>query len=280
MVENSCLTFSRIFAIMNRNDGRVLALMRRQTQSLLVDTAGKGAKFEKREPLYERPGKILYRSEKPDLLIQVYTSTGSSENGKQHSIARSAHTVRNEISAYLFEYLEGFHIPTHFLNRLSENEMLVRHVETLPLAVQVYNTCNAMLTKRFTLAEGAALEFPVVEHFYTNGNSTPTWVNEYHLAALGIASPEEFRQINRIASKANAVLRGLCERRQLTLTEMRLEFGRARGQIFLADELSPLTCQFLDMTAGNKQGRERFLYNELNGEAAMVELCDRLKLTV
>ena len=280
IIENGCLTFSRIFAIMNRNDGRVLVLMKRQTQSLLVATPGKGAKSENREPLYERSGKILFQSEKPDLVIQQYTSTQSSDNGKNHPAAVSSHALRNEISSYLLEYLEGFHIPTHFVNRHSETEMLVRQVEMLPITVRVYNICSAMLTQRFNFAEGAALEFPVIEHFYANGNGTSTWINEYHVSALGIASPEEFRQINRITAKANAVLRGLCDRRQLTLAEMQLEFGRSRGQILLADELSPLTCQFLDMEAGNKQERERFLHSEQGDEAAMGELRDRLKLTV
>ena len=176
------------------------------------------------------------------------------------------------------EYVEGFHIPTYFIGKISPTEMAVKKSELIPLAVRVYNRGDSVLSERFGLKNGKDLDFPVIEHFYQSNGSAPAWVNEFHVSAFGIATPEELRQINRISSKVNAVLRGLCDRRHLGLADLKLEFGRYKGQVILSEELSPLTCHFLD-TASEKQ-QDRFIPGRDGFEESMAELCDRLRLTV
>jgi phosphoribosylaminoimidazole-succinocarboxamide synthase len=251
--------------------------MKEPVQSLLEDSAVKVARVAKGDLISERNGKHLYHSEKPDLAIQEFASNGTDE-GKKRSKSRELDGLRNEISAYLFEYLEGFHIPTHFVSNLSDIRMLVRRTESIPLEVRIYNYSGPALTKRFGMKEGVKLDFPVIEHYYCNGNQTPSWINEYHVYAFGITTAEEFKQINRTAAKINAVLRGLCDRRQLLLADLRLEFGRSKGQIVLSDELSPSTCHFLDLSVEDKNGRDRFLPDQLNALPAFTELRDRLKV--
>lgn len=251
--------------------------MRQQVQSLLENSAAKVARTAKGEIICERNGKHLYHSEKPDLAIQEFASNGI-EEGKKRSRSRELDGLRNEISAYLFEYLEGFHIPTHFVSVVSETRMLVRRMETIPLVVKMYNSANTALTKRFGMKEGLRLEFPVIEHYYMSGDRSLSWINEYHAYAFGIATAEEFKQINRAASKINAVLRGLCDRRQLMLADLQLEFGRSKGQIILGDELSPSTCHFLDLAVEEKNARDRFLPDQENLVSAFTELRDRLKV--
>jgi phosphoribosylaminoimidazole-succinocarboxamide synthase len=156
--------------------------------------------------------------------------------------------------------------------------MLVRRTENIPLEIRIYNYSSGELTKRFGMKEGVKLEFPVIEHYYVNGNQTAPWINEYHVYAFGLTTVEEFKQINRTAAKINAVLRGLCDRRQLMIADLHLEFGRSRGQIVVVDELSPLTCHFLDLAVEDKNGRDRFLPDQSNALSAFTELRDRLKV--
>lgn len=230
-------------------------------------------------PIYAWQGKNFYASGKPDLLIQQFPSNGS-DNGKKRTRQKDAGALRNEISSYLFEYLNGFHIPTHFVGRLSDAEMTVKRIEFMPIGVRIYNLADERLRARFGVGSDVALEFPIFEHYFTDSSGRQTWINEYHVYALGLATPEEFKQLNRLASKVNAVLRGLCERRQLALAEMFLSFGRLNKQIVLADELSHMTCRFLDPAAMDKPQRERFLPGEESSEDAIMELCDRLTLKV
>jgi len=204
----------------------------------------------------------------------VLTFESENEEGKENQQKLCA--LRNAISTYLFEYLHGFHIPTHFVSKLSEMEMSVKKAEAISLIFKIYNTVNGQLTKRFGLREGVSIEFPIIEHYYIMNNRGSSWVNEYHIYGLGISTPEEFKQMNRIATKVNAVLRGLCDRRNLNLSEVNLTFGRFKGQALLCGELSPLTCHFLDASHDQKSKRDRFTLVQENAQEALMELADRL----
>jgi len=251
--------------------------MKHHTPAVPIDSTNKVTRAGAQGPIYARLGKNFYASPKPDLLIQEFPSNGS-ENGKKRVRQRDQAALRNEISSYLFEYLNGFHIPTYFVGKLSDAQMSVKRIEFMPIGVKIYNIPDEALRARFGLSREHPLEFPIFEHYFTDDSGRQTWINEYHAYSLNLATPEEFKQLNRIASKANAVLRGLCERRELMLAEVSLTFGRLNRQILLADELSHVTCRILDPAAPDKIRRERFLAGEGTSEDALMELCDRLTL--
>lgn len=247
-----------------------------ETPALVVESDDRVKTSQKRERIGEREGKTLYHSEKPDLIIQEFTDDTLASDGKPGEIS----ALRNEISSYLFEYIEGFRIPTHFVSKLSATEMVVKRAEMMPLTVRVYNSGSGSLMKRFGIKNGDILEFPVIEHYYSVGRRTPQWINEYHAYAFNVLTPEEYKQINRIASKANAVLRGLCDRRQLFVANLQLAFGRFKGQIVLGDEISPLTCHFWDVTQRGKPDQDRYLPDQQNASEKICELYGRLILKV
>ncbi len=253
--------------------------MKHHTPSVPVDSTNKVTRAGTQGPVYAWRGKNFYPAAKPDLLIQEFPPNGS-DNGKKRARPKDPGALRNQISSYLFEYLNGFHIPTHFVDRLSDSEMTVKRIEFMPIGLKIYNIPDEELRMRLGLGLDVSLEFPIFEHFFTDANGRQAWINEYHIYALNLATPEEFKQLNRLASKVNAVLRGLCERRQLLLADITLSFGRLNKQIVLADELSHRTCRFLDSTATEKSRRDRFLPGEGTSDDAILELCDRLTLKV
>ncbi len=251
--------------------------MRPQSQTLLDNAHVKSTRSGKREVLLQGQWKNFYRSEKPDLIIQEFRHNKPGENEKE---TRELGALRNRISSYLFKYIDGFHIPNHFIDRISETEMLVKQLEMIPLTVRVFNVASNELAKRFGVKEGVMLNFPVIEHYLRSTERGVAWINEYHVYAFGIATPEEFKQINRITSKVNAVLRGLCDRRQLILAELQLEFGRYKSQVVLGDELSPVTCRFLDLSTETKGAKTRFVPGQNNSTDSYAALSDRLELKV
>jgi phosphoribosylaminoimidazole-succinocarboxamide synthase len=154
--------------------------------------------------------------------------------------------LRKEISSYLFEYLKGFHLPTHFLGSHSPTGILVKSTQPVPFQVAVVNTPPDTWKKRFGPMNGKRLEFPVLEYYLLDGGSAGTWINEYHAYAFDLATPDEMKQVSRLATKTNAVLRSLCERRGLSLRSIMISMGKAGDQILLTGELSPVTCKFAD----------------------------------
>lgn len=245
--------------------------MRVQNQSLPAGMPTEGTKSENEKILFEYQAKLIHKGDQPDTAIQEFKSI---KDNSDIQLTQS----RNRISSYLFEYLNGFHIPTHFIAKISATEMMIRRTEPVQLTVKVHNQINGTLTKRLGLKETANIDLPIIEHYLRNGQKNGAWLNEHHAYALGIATTEEFKQINRIASKANAVLKSLCERRQLILGEVQFEFGKYKGQLMLIDELSPLTCSFYDCTIESKTKRDRFRIDQEDAETAIAQLADRIML--
>ncbi len=252
--------------------------MKHQSQSS-SDTNQSLVQEGKRELFLEGHETNFFISPDSDYLIQEFISNGQS-NGKRTTKKKVMPTLRSSISGYLFEHLDGFHIPTHYVKRLSETEFMVRKLDMIPIHVRVYNYCVGSIPERFGLKEGTQLDFPIYEYYYRTPNQEATWVNEHHLYAMGIATPDECKQINRLSSKINAVLRALCLRRKLALVEMQLEFGRFKGQIYLGDDLSPRTCRFGDTSEDKIVNINKFIVNGEGAEAVYTELLDRLSLKI
>ncbi|MBA4312049.1 MAG: hypothetical protein C0417_05425 [Chlorobiaceae bacterium] len=251
--------------------------MKQQNQSLPDGTLTEGIKSENQNILFEHQGKLIQKGDRPDIAVQKFYSNGADKN-LQTANTGELDELRNRISSYLFEYLDGFHIPTHFIAKVSATEMMIRRTEPVAITLKVHNLINGSLTKRLGIKETANIDLPIIEHYFRNGQRNGTWLNEHHIYALGIATPDEFKHINRIAAKANAILKSLCERRQLILADAQFEFGRAKTQIFLADELSPITCHFLDGSIEGKSKRDRFQLDQNDANIVISQLADRIML--
>jgi phosphoribosylaminoimidazole-succinocarboxamide synthase len=228
-----------------------------------------------RSLLYEGSEKILYQTDRTEFLVMEFKSgTGA---GRKRGKTKSMGAIRNDISSYLFEYIEGFQVNTHFVKQTSDVKMNVKRLDMIPIIVKIYNVSTGSIAKRFDVKEGTVLTFPIVEYAYRNRNLDLPWLNETHVAAFNLATPDEFRVINRLASKVNAVLRALCERRDLILATVSLEFGRHSGQILLGDELSPSTCLFWDKLYKTKADREKYRIDSTDAEETLAELSNIIR---
>lgn len=250
--------------------------MKAQAQSLILEGKENAAETVRKELIAEQPGRRIYRTNKRDFLIQEFVPPPPT-NGDRKNPNPALPILRNRISTYLFEYLKGFHVPTHYLKALEGPEMLVKSADPIPLIVRVFNLPEDDWQARFGV-EAARLEFPVIEHHFPGSGGAPSWVNEYHLYAFNLVKPDEFRQVNRLASKVNAVLRGLCERRDLTLAKTSLTFGRYNDQVILTGELSNVTCSFLENPGPNRGGNGSYKPIDGSTEESLERLHGRLKL--
>src|SRR2546425_6685573 len=65
-------------------------------------------------------------------------------------------------------------------------------------------------------------------------------------------------------------------RRGLLLVDFKLEFGRARGRLYLGDEISPDTCRLWDARTRTKLDKDRFRQDLGGVEDAYQEVFRRL----
>ena len=203
------------------------------------------------------------------------TNTEASRKTQNTTVA----TLANEISSYLFKYLAGFRIPTHFMDKVSSSEMLVKQLAMIPLEVRVHNVAAGEFCKRFGMKDGAELTVPVIEHYYKNPELGNPLTNEFHIYSLGLATPDQLRAINRLASKTNVVLRSFFERRELRLVSMNLEFGVIGNQLMIGDEISPRTCRFADMQKKDRGTKDIFANGNGDTLEAYTEVRNRIYRT-
>ncbi|MFP4017030.1 MAG: phosphoribosylaminoimidazolesuccinocarboxamide synthase, partial [Halanaerobiales bacterium] len=185
--------------------------------------------------------------------------------------------INTAISNIFFKLLEEKGIPTHLIEVLSDDEVLVRKLEIIPVEVVMRNIAAGSLAKRLGLEEGTDLKQPVLEFYYKDDDLGDPMINEYHIYAEDLASKEEIETITDLAFKINDILYKFLADRGIDLVDFKLEFGRdSSGKIYLADEISPDTCRFWDSESKEKLDKDRFRRDLGKVEDAYQEILDRL----
>ena len=168
-------------------------------------------------------------------------------------------------------------IPTHLIEELSDRETLVKKVAIVPIEVIVRNIAAGSLSKRLGLEEGTKLSCTVLEYCYKNDELGDPMINDYHIAAMGLATPDELEKIAQYSLKVNKILGDYLRDLNIELIDFKLEFGKTSdGTIVLADEISPDTCRFWDTNTGEKLDKDRFRRDLGNVEDAYNEILHRL----
>jgi phosphoribosylaminoimidazole-succinocarboxamide synthase len=214
--------------------------------------------MEKLEQLYEGKAKKVYRTSDEQVYWIEYKDSATAFNGIKKDTIAGKGFYNNQISAILFQYLETQGIPTHFEKLVNEVEMLVKAVEILPLEVIARNIAAGSLAKRLGLEEGTVLKHPVLEICYKSDELGDPMINDDHIFALELCTPEELDKVKALARKINELMKVYFLEKDITLVDFKLEFGRFKGDIILADEISPDTCRFWDIKTQEKLDKDRF----------------------
>ncbi len=231
----------------------------------------------KKEQLYEGKAKKVYATDVYDELIVDYKDDATAFNGLKKGTIEGKGLINNRVTNHLMKMLEEKGIPTHFIKELSDRETLVKRVTIVPLEVIVRNIAAGSLSKRLGLPEGTKLTSTVLEYCYKNDDLGDPMINDYHIAAMQLATAEEVKTIADYSLKINQFLTEYLADLNIELVDFKLEFGRlSDGTIVLADEISPDTCRFWDSKTHEKLDKDRFRRDLGNVEDAYQEIMKRL----
>jgi len=214
--------------------------------------------MEKRDKIYEGKAKILYTTDDKDLLIQYFKDDATAGNGKKKGTIDEKGIMNNSITCKIFEYLGQNGIPTHLVKKLSDREMLIKKVEIVKVEVIIRNRAAGSLCRNYGAEEGKALLSPILEFCYKEDKFNDPLMNEYHIKALGVATEEEIRTISAYTFKINELMKKFFLALKIELIDFKLEFGRCKGEIILADEISPDTCRLWEVGTGVRLDKDRF----------------------
>jgi len=235
--------------------------------------------MEKSELLYEGKGKKLFKiagdSEK---LIAEFKDDLTAFNAQKKSNESGKGALNNEISTLIFKELMDNGIKTHFLEKLNENDMLVKKVAIIPIEVVVRNVATGSLTRRLGIEDGKILNPVLVEFYYKEDDLNDPIITDDHAMMMNLAdSRDDLDFLKSQARKVNEILIPFFDKINLRLIDFKLEFGKTSdGEIVLADEVSPDSCRFWDKDSGEKLDKDRFR-NDMGGvKVAYEEVRNRI----
>ena len=237
--------------------------------------------MEKKEQLYEGKAKKVYATENPDYVIVSYKDDATAFNGLKKGTISGKGVINNKMSNAMMAMLEKKGIPTHFVEQIDDRNTVVKKVQIVPLEVIIRNVAAGSFSKKYGVAEGTLLANPTIEFSYKNDDLGDPLLNTYHALALKLATKEEIETIEKMAFAVNDAMKEFFKKLNIDLIDFKLEFGRFKGQIVLADEISPDTCRFWeagtwDTTKHTSLDKDRFRRDLGGVEDAYQEVFRRL----
>lgn len=208
----------------------------------------------------------------------VYLDQITALNGLKKDKMIGKGQLNNQISSLIFNYLNQFEVPNHFIKQINRQEQLVKKVEIILLEVVVRNYAAGSLSERLGIEEGSELTFPVLEFYYKKDKLGDPMINDNHIQLLNIATKNEINQIKQMALTINQLLLKLFDQLSIRLIDFKLEFGRDKdGKILLADEISPDTCRLLDKQTNERLDKDLYRKDKGNVLPVYQQVLQRLQ---
>jgi phosphoribosylaminoimidazole-succinocarboxamide synthase len=233
--------------------------------------------MQKKELIYEGKAKKIFKTDKEEIYLQEFKDDATAFNGLKKDKIPHKGELNNMISSAIFEHLKENEIPTHFLEKISETEMLVKKVDIIKVEVVVRNIAAGSLVKKFGFTEGTELKNPIIEYYLKSDELGDPLFNEGHISELGLANSSDTGIIRKMALAINEILKKYFSKIGIKLVDFKIEFGKDKfGNILLADEISPDTCRFWDSKTNKKLDKDRFRYDLGEVEEAYEEIKNRI----
>ncbi|MBU1037519.1 MAG: phosphoribosylaminoimidazolesuccinocarboxamide synthase, partial [Candidatus Omnitrophica bacterium] len=103
--------------------------------------------MEKLKQIYEGKAKKLFETEDPDLLIQEFKDDATAFDATKRGTIMNKGVINNKLSEKIFGLLEEKGVPTHFVKRLNDRDMLVKKVKIVPIEVTMRNIVAGGMSK-------------------------------------------------------------------------------------------------------------------------------------
>lgn len=214
--------------------------------------------------MYEGKAKRVFSTDDEQVYRIEYKDEVTAGNGAKKDAMAGKGRLNNLITSRFFELLTDAGYPSHFIERLSDTEQLVRKVDIIPLEVVVRNIAAGSITKRLGFQKGDVFTTPLVEFYYKKDELNDPLVTDDHVKLLGIADDDEIAELKRQARAINDQLIAIMDHMHLDLVDFKIEFGKDKdGHILLADEISPDTCRIWDKET--KENFDKDVYREETG---------------
>ncbi len=232
--------------------------------------------------IYEGKAKKVFAiKNNPELVCFEYKDSLTAFNALKKGSFPNKGRINRAISEAIFNYLSDKGVKTHQIDRLDEDTLLCQKLKMILLEVVVRNVVAGSLAKKFGKPEGEVLPEPLVEFYYKDDALADPFISDEQAIWLNVARQEDLNELKRLALTINSHLVSLFKKADIRLVDFKLEFGKnTKGEIILADEISPDSCRLWDMKTNEKLDKDRFRRDLGNVEESYKEVANRIIKTL
>ncbi|GJL82747.1 MAG: phosphoribosylaminoimidazole-succinocarboxamide synthase [marine bacterium B5-7] len=214
--------------------------------------------MKKGDLLYTGKAKSVYTTDQADRLILHFRNDTSAFDGAKLAKLDRKGEMNNRINTFIMGHLESAGIATHFIERISAVDSVVKRLDMIKVECVVRNIVAGSLSKRLGIEEGFDLDQPVFEFFLKDDALHDPFINDSHIRAFSWASDAEIDAMRTLTLQVNDILKPLFANAGILLVDFKLEFGRDGDQLALGDEFTPDGCRLWDAKTRNKLDKDRF----------------------
>lgn len=229
-----------------------------------------------KEMIYEGKAKKVFQWDDASYLLEFKDSLTAFNALKKGSFEAKG-SINRDIAALIFETLIRDSVPTHYQRKEGPTGMIVDKVEIIPLEVVVRNVLAGSTAKKLGIDEGKKLNEPLVEFYFKKDELQDPFVSDDQVMMMEIANESEIKVLKEMALKINQSLKSLFNKIEIELIDFKVEFGKnLKGQIILADEVTPDCCRLWDQKTGEKMDKDRFRRDLGQVRESYMEVLNRL----
>lgn len=227
--------------------------------------------------IYEGKAKKVFQSEKPGELVMQFKDSLTAFNAQKKGSFDGKGALNLKFSLKIFEILSAHQVSHHFIQKLSETEVVVRKLTMLPVEVVVRNFIAGSLATRLGKTEGEPLKRPLVEFYFKDDSLNDPMLTENQILVLEILNEQQLKKCTELALKINEVLLSTFEKVGVQLIDFKIEVGQdLEGLFYLADEISPDSCRFWDAKTKQKLDKDVFRRDLGSVENAYLEIARKI----
>ena len=212
--------------------------------------------MSKHELLYSGKAKSVYKTDKKEELVIKFRDDITAFDGQKKDTLAEKGALNARVSMFFFGLLEKNGIKTHFIRKIDDTTLLARNLNMIPLEVIVRNIAAGSMVKNYPIEKGTPLNPAVIVIDFKDDTRHDPMLNDDLIYALKLSTPEELRELKKIALQVNDVLRDYLGERGIDLADFKLEFGKKDGVIYVGDEISMDSMRLWDKGTGESLDKD------------------------
>ncbi len=236
--------------------------------------------YRRGKMIYEGKAKRLFEVEgRPEWVLQEFKDSLTAFNAQKTGSFEEKGRINRDITSMVFRFLKGRGVPSHRVADVETNDMITEKLEMLKVEVVVRNVLAGSTAKKFGIEEGSPLEKPLTEFYFKEDVLNDPFISDEQALMMKVArNQEELNELKRLALKVNEGLIEFFGAAGLRLIDFKIEFGRnSKGEIVLADEITPDSCRLWDKATGERMDKDRFRRDLGQVKESYTEVFTRLR---